>query len=386
MEEKQLPEGWRRIVDDSGQVSYMTRAPMVKITKKYQLDSYHKKGRYKEMRSEDLDFGKRRREKKYHSTNDVQSQNVVNGGDQKQKEMESESDQDVLMVEELGPKVDDSKQNDSNMDESQGFFSDASREIIDEILDEDEIKLKQVENLKKTCKLTAERIKIENAVEKLTLKNEEPFDHKKVLLETAQKLNDRRRCQETNDFDLLNFAELKEKIGETKHCEELIFILNSNTLIQRRLSMISQSRILEQMLKISSNPNNPLKDFPLDINRNHYSEIVDFAIKYAPDILDLVVKLSVNNETPVSESDVIRCAYIFSTLACTVNRTNNALKKTKTVGTKNNGLTNDGLDVLANIGAFETSRSFRNDRDFLASLDESILKSYARTSVPQVQS
>ena len=139
------------------------------------------------------------------------------------------------------------------------------------------------------------------------------------------------------------------------------------------------------MLKISSNPDNPLKEFPFDINRNHYSEIVDFAMEHAPDILDLVVKLSVNNEAPVSESDVIRCAYIFSTLACTVSRTNNALKKTKSVSTKNHGLTNDGLDVLANIGALETSRSVRNDRDFLASLDESILKSYARISVPQVQ-
>ena len=163
----------------------------------------------------------------------------------------------------------------------------------------------------------------------MTLNTDEPLDHKEDLLKTAHKLNVRRRCQEQTDFELLNFAELKKKIGETKHCEELIFILNSNTLIQRRLSMISQSRILEQMLKISSNPDNPLKEFPFDINRNHYSEIVDFAMEHAPDILDLVVKLSVNNEAPVSESDVIRCAYIFSTLACTVSRTNNALKKTK---------------------------------------------------------
>ena len=61
-----------------------------------------------------------------------------------------------------------------------------------------------------------------------------------------------------------------------------------------------------------------------------------------------------------------------------------ALKKTKSLSTKSNGLTNTGLDVLATVGIFETSRSYRNDRDFLASLSEEILKSYAKIAVAQI--
>ena len=60
------------------------------------------------------------------------------------------------------------------------------------------------------------------------------------------------------------------------------------------------------------------------------------------------------------------------------------MKKTKSVTTKNHGLTNDGFDILANVGVLETSRTFRNDRDFLASLSNNILLSYAQRSVPQV--
>ena len=339
------------------------------------------------MRSEDLDFGKKRREKKYVSIKNEDTSNVIDLDDSQEEIVEIESGYNNNTTEDRVTCLDNPEQGKCSMEEGHAFFADSAREIIDNVQMEEEenvTELKNTEDFIKTCKITAERIKLENAVKKLTLKDE-PLDHKKVLLKTAHNLNKRRKCQEQSNLDFLNFAELKEKIGETKHCEELILLLNSNALIQRRLSIISQSRILEQMLKISSNPDNPLKEFPLDINRNHYSEIVDFAMEHAPDILDLIVKLSIDNEAPVTESDVIRCAYIFSTLACTVSRTNNALKKTKSVSTKSHGMTNDGLDILANTGVFETSRNFRNDRDFLASLDESILKSYARVSVPQVQ-
>ena len=78
------------------------------------------------------------------------------------------------------------------------------------------------------------------------------------------------------------------------------------------------------------------------------------------------------------------CSWSFSSLASIVSAKNNALKKTKSISTKNNGLTNNGLDVLAVVGIFETARSFRNDRDFLASLSDELLKSYARFSVPVI--
>jgi hypothetical protein len=239
---------------------------------------------------------------------------------------------------------------------------------------------------RKEAQLNVGRIKMENAVKKLTLNKDDAVDHKKVLIETAKVLESRRMNVENLDLGDLNFENIKAKVDASKNCEEIILALNSSSLIQKRLSELVQSKLLEQMLKISSLPENPLKDFPLDVNKNHYSEVINFAVEHTPDVLDLILKLSTKNEVSLAEVDVIRCAcaYIFSTLAVTVSRQNNALKKVKSVSTKTNGLTNNGLDVLANVGVFETSRSFRKDRDFLASLSENILQSYAQRSVPQV--
>ena len=65
MDEKSLPKGWKRVHDGSGRYYYLTRQPQVKITKKFQLESYHKAGRYKEMRLDRLDFGIKQRRKNF---------------------------------------------------------------------------------------------------------------------------------------------------------------------------------------------------------------------------------------------------------------------------------------------------------------------------------
>ena len=41
------------------------------------------------------------------------------------------------------------------------------------------------------------------------------------------------------------------------------------------------------------------------------------------------------------------------------------------------------MDWMSTLGAAETSRSFRNDRDFMASISDEILKSYAKTMMAQ---
>ena len=70
MEHNSLPIGWKRLEDDTGQVHYLTRHPVVKISKRYQLEDYHRKGRYKEMNVDDLDFGIKKRCKKFSYTNE----------------------------------------------------------------------------------------------------------------------------------------------------------------------------------------------------------------------------------------------------------------------------------------------------------------------------
>ena len=69
--DSKLPDGWKRCEDDSGQVYFLTRHPQVKITKRCTLEEFHRKGRYWEMKLEDLDFGKKKRMKKFEYTENV---------------------------------------------------------------------------------------------------------------------------------------------------------------------------------------------------------------------------------------------------------------------------------------------------------------------------
>ena len=254
--------------------------------------------------------------------------------------------------------------------------------------DEDDVgetsKTKSRDEVRKEAFIANEQRKLEEAVKKLTLTENSAVDHKEALVEAAKSLSDLRKKSGYLVPDV-GLVELKSHISSSETLEELVQVLNNSSEVMEMITSIEHSKILEQLLRISSLPDNPIQEFPLDINRNHYSDLINFAMVHAPDVLALVMKVATKNEAPIAANDVVRCAYMFSSLACSVSRANNALKKTKSVSTKNNGLTNNGLDVLANVGMFETSRSYRNDRDFLASLAEHILKSYAKNSVPQVK-
>lgn len=128
---------------------------------------------------------------------------------------------------------------------------------------------------------------------------------------------------------------------------------------------------------------NPLQQFPPNINTNIYSDIIGFALEYAPDFLLLIVNLTVKHENPLEEKDVIKIAYLFAQLASSVSVKNSSMKKIKSITLKSNGLTNEGMDCLAAVGPVETSRSFRNGRDFLAGISDEILKSYGRNMMAQ---
>ena len=410
----QLPDGWKRLEDDTGSTFYLTRHPEVKISKRCQLESYQKKGRYLEMNLADLDFGTKRRSRKYSAVQVKKQKKLPEleiGGDSfcegfsdqsypgpvdqgnsdavteahvcNSEEMEDESEVDVSgelkRVNKMG------NEGKEDLFDEEGAAKEDTVAMHGEKETDDEQKRRNITHEeRKRSHLENEERKLVNAVQKLTLNRKDVIDHREALDDSAKNLKEVRSSLGESDLHKIDLDAFKSKIDASKTAKELVLIINSCTELQQKISSLEQSKILEQLLKIASQPENPLTSFPLDINKNHYSDIISFALKNAPDVMGLVLRLSTKNEAPITHNDVVRCAYMFSSLACSVSRLNNALKKTKSVNTKNNGLTNNGLDLLANIGVFETSRTYRNDRDFLASLSEHILKSYAQISVPQI--
>lgn len=139
---------------------------------------------------------------------------------------------------------------------------------------------------------------------------------------------------------------------------------------------------LEDMILLSS-IKSPLTDFPPNINQNLYSEIISFGLMHSKGIISFLLNLLVKKEQPVQEKDTVRIAFIFSLLAHTISRNNNAVAKTKSLLLQVQGLTVEGLDMLSRIGISETGRSALNQTDILAEVTESILKSCCKTMPTQ---
>ena len=389
--EDRLPDGWKRIEDPSGPVYYLTRHPQVKITKRCQLEKYHGRGRYQEMNLVNLDFGTKRRAKKFsyeEFASDIEDEfsvkrpklpdNVATSGAPSLHCDETEST--------IGSKLDSNNSVGDNPEwnwRKKPDLQDLDSDNEDKNKD-DFMKSGRMETEKKEARLDCERAKLEKAVNKLTLDRKDTIDHHEALTDAADSLNKVRNSFANLDLNSTAMNNLKSRISASQNSEEMVHCVRSNPELKQMISNIEHSMILEQLLKISALPENPLNDFPLNINRNHYSDIVNFGIKQAPDAIAFILKIATKNEAPIAEMDVVRCAYMFSSLASSVSRLNNALKKTKSAMTKNNGTTNVGVDELAIVGITETSRSCRNDRDFLASLNDHILKSHAQTAVPQI--
>ena len=235
---------------------------------------------------------------------------------------------------------------------------------------------------KQKAKIDKEKVKISSAVKSLTIDPNQKLDHKQSLITSARKLNLARLPNQTqiNQFDL---QMLKSELFHAQDESHMARILWKVPYFQAKFSNLLNSSYLEQLLSLGSAPECPLQNFPPDINRNLYSDIIDLALTQAPDFLLLIINLCIKRESPIQEKDVIQIAYLFAQFASSVSSKNNVLKKIKSISMKCNGLTNEGLDAMAAVGAGETSRTFRNDRDFMASIADEILKCYAKTMTAQ---
>ena len=235
---------------------------------------------------------------------------------------------------------------------------------------------------KERKKLVKEHLKLIEAVSNLTIDPHRKVDHKSVLVTAAKRLNEA-RLNSLKYQDSLAIDDLKAQIASCGTAGEICKFLWLNPSFQNRVSSLFSSKLLEQLMAIGSLSGNPLKKFPVDINTNIYADIVNFALDHAKDVLLLLTSLTKKNETPISTKDVIELAFSFSSLAESVSSQNKALQKIKSITMKSNGLTNAGLDAMAAVGATETSRTFRNDIDLLASISEEIVKNYARNNIAQ---
>ena len=353
----EAPPGWS-VSLEKGRLIYQTCPPVVKIHSVAVLKEYQKKGRYLTVDPEELVFSKKKL-KIQHQKRDEEKMDIA---------VCSEHDQDIL---EEGHRL--------------GF--DDSGDIS--ILEDTASGKRTLENMNdgmkfgENSKLEKEREKVRLAVENLTIDTSKKVDHREALAQAAHKLSIVRVSNKQDTIDNIELSSLKSKICEAKNEDEIARILWNIPAFKTKFSTLINSKYLEQLLNLSQVSTSPLLKFPPDINSNLYSDIIEFALEYAPDFLLLIVNLAIKHENPLDEKDVIKVAYLFAQFASSVSSKNSTMKKIKSISLKSSGLTNEGLDCLAAVGVVETSRTFRNGRDFLAGISDEILKSYARTMMAQ---
>ena len=223
---------------------------------------------------------------------------------------------------------------------------------------------------------------MDDAVSKLTINKDSKVDHKKELLEVAKLLNIVRKKDASEN---VNFEQIHNEVTECKDFESLLKVLQKNEDVRSSFSRLEQMSLFESLLGIGhSHVNGPLKIFPPDINRNLYADIIRFSLENCQGVVSLLLNLIVDREKPVTEFNVIEIAYMFSYLAHSVNRKNDAVTKVKTILLKQEGLNNDGLDICSALGVTETGRTYRKLRDFLAGISTNLM--FAAASLTPHQS
>ena len=398
--EASLPPGWKRSVNDRRRIQYDSPPPVTHIRSKGQLLRYQKQGKFLDLDANQVDFLVKK--KKAEKTHVILQQNPT---EPSKSDDETDTDVPTDTFESTQPVVEpllyevplfaippqqnifQAHTNDApthpeqspmpgssaapphshnamppTSPSSQVSFSDLADPCISS-------KLKTIDH---------DLNKINAAVKLLTIDPTENLDHKKELKEAAKLLNEARLPPNLETG--LDLEDLKLRLVECKDLEALVHQLWVHAEAKNIFQQMEMSSTLEDFLKMGrSDISGPLKTFPPCINENIYHEIIKFAIDKSKNTVLFLLNLLVEKNKPVSTQDVIQISYIISYLAHSVNRENDALVKLKSLLVQKEGITNEGLDTLAVLGVTESSRSLRNQKDFLAGISSELVKSAAKS-------
>ena len=384
------PPGWR-VMEEKGRIVYLTCHPIVKIRSIAMMKEYQQKGWYLDVCAENLVFSWKRL--KLDPLTSASSSQIVDGMERTENMERMGSMEGMGSMERMGrmerigslerKRSLDRMDHMEGMDNMQMMDNMETMEITEGFVDLSSKRKEMSSDSKEKIKLEKEKLKVIEAVKNLTIDAKKKVDHSDILANSARKLHTARSSYQTKTRISSDLNMLKAKLCTAKSEEELMKTLWENSPFKTKFKSLVNSELLEQLLHLCSLPNNPLTKFPMDVNRNIYSDIIDLGLDHAPDFLHLLVDLVVKLENPIMEKDTIKIAFLFAHICNSVNYKCNAMLKLRSASLKCNGLTNVGLDCHGRVGLTESARAFRNDRDFMASINDEVFKSYAETMMAQ---
>ena len=211
-------------------------------------------------------------------------------------------------------------------------------------------------------------------VELLTRDPDKIIEHKRLLSNMSKQVDefhDRDAYQNPSNFD-----EIKEKISNAADIKDIFAILIDNKESAQGHTALFSDVCLAEISQINVK-NCPLVEFPSSINENIFCEIVNFGMAACPHLLSFVVNMVVRKENPVLPSDIMKIATLFSSICCSVNHNLDALVRTRSMTLQLDGLSNQGLDTLSDVGLTQCSRSLSNHRDLFADVGRDVMENTA---------
>ena len=203
------------------------------------------------------------------------------------------------------------------------------------------------------------------------------MDHKSALEDAARLLNQTRNC--SSSFPVKDLQLLKTRLESCQEIKDVCEVVIDFPGMREYLGQLERSSIVEEMLGLCRSYNQgPLMCFPPSVNSNMYVDIVKYGIERAPKLITLLLDLQTDKDKCITAQNVVKIAFSFSHLAMGVNNKLSAVNKVKSLALRTGGLSNEGLDFAAMTGMVQTSRSARDQRDFLASISWSLISNQAR--------
>ena len=148
----------------------------------------------------------------------------------------------------------------------------------------------------------------------------------KLLKETAAQLDTLRLQLDGPQCDEARLTELRRQLSSANSLEEMVLLIGSSPEGRQAMSRVVQDYCLQELLTLSSvEGERPLVDWPNNLNKNWFCEVVSFAANYSPITLDLLLRLTVKETASnVQPRHVLNIATVFSQIAMMVDQKNNS--------------------------------------------------------------
>lgn len=207
------------------------------------------------------------------------------------------------------------------------------------------------------------------------LKSNHDCDHKQLLDETARLLESVRFEYDLPDPDGVECERLRLEVAAAPNVEAIVASLGSSKLAMQKMTRLVGGKCLEEMITLSSvNGAQPLADWPIDMSKNWYCEVIRFAYLHSPALLSFLLRLIVKEpSSSVLPRHVLSLATIYAQIGGEVDKANNALALIQGISLKMDGLSDRGLAGQAKVKLSVTERTLRYKRDELAEIQASLL-------------